>query len=236
MTVDGALLKLGQEIARHVIRTCLDARRDGGQRGKNLTDLLALSAPDKISRRELAAQLKAINEEYARRLQPCYTAESGELPEHERLAAVHAVADTLSAVQLHDRALFDANLDAAKLAQRIRRQAPHAIRQAGLNEPAAALYDAMPVECCRTIVSAVQQLPAFGSRAAVEQLRRMTESARQHDRMTALLTQLVAGPQEPDRDAEFERQYRDVIAECLDGLYLYGSTRHRRPVSALPIY
>ena len=58
--------------------------------------------PDKIGRRELADQLKTINEEYARRLQQCCAAEFGGLPEHERLAAVHAVADTLSATDLHD--------------------------------------------------------------------------------------------------------------------------------------
>jgi NACHT domain len=222
MTVDGAALKIGQEIAKHVVRACLDVHRERDQRGKDMVDLLTVSVPDKIRRRELARQFATIGERSAQRLQPLYGVEFKDLPDNERLAAINAVADTLSIADLGDRALFDADADPVKLVRSVRRQVPNAVRQAGLSEPAAALYERMLEESCRAIVHIVQQLPAFEPRATAELLSRTSDLARQLDQIMERMPRLSSAAAERERDAEFDRQYRRVLTESLDTLELYG--------------
>jgi hypothetical protein len=75
---------------------------------------------------------------------------------------------------LTDRALFAVDVDAAKLASRLRVGQSRAKTAAGLSEAGGAFYDAALDRCCQLYVRAVVQVPAFVGRSSAEILSRLS--------------------------------------------------------------
>ena len=97
------------------------------------------------------------------------------LDDGERAAALLAVGDAFERADLTDRALFAVDVDAAKLASRLRAGQPWAKTDAGLGEASGALYDAALDRCCELYVRAVVQVPTFVGRSSAEILNRLSD-------------------------------------------------------------
>ncbi|MEV6953570.1 NACHT domain-containing protein [Streptomyces sp. NPDC051183] len=137
------------------------------------------------------------------------------LPEHERLAALDAVADAFAGAQgLDPDALFAADLDPGALAAAL--PVP---RAAGLSTAAEAAYRDLVRLCCAHAVEYVTTLPGFGARADVELVRRTGQLARAVDRLAA---------DRPDGAAyAFEQRYAQYVADTHGRVQLFGLTLSR---------
>ena len=114
------------------------------------------------------------------------------LDDGERAAALLAVHDAFTRVDLTDRALFAVDVDAAKLASRLRAGQPRAKIIAGLGEAGGAFYDAALDRCCVLYVRAVVQVPTFVGRSSSEILKRVSDLPdRVADRLSDLPNQVV---------------------------------------------
>ncbi|MFD7081275.1 NACHT domain-containing protein [Streptomyces sp. NPDC059918] len=132
------------------------------------------------------------------------------LPEHERLAALDAVADAFATLgPLDADALFEADLDPAILAGTLPPPPP------GLNAAAERLYRDLIALCCAHAVEYVTTLPAFGARADVELVRRTGALGRALDRLDH------AGG---GTAYAFEERYAHYVAETHGRMQLFGVT------------
>jgi hypothetical protein len=219
--LDEAVLGVGRQIIGQVVRTWLGARRAEADRNSELVDLLAVSVADSFHRRRLVRQLEDIGDQAAARLKPLCEHEFRQLPENERLAALHALTDALATADLGDRALFDADADPMKVALAVRQRVPKATEL--LSEAATAFYDALLDASCIALVRIVRELPAFQPRAMVELLGRMSRIADQIGDLSDRLprTSLTA-PAGTTHDDEFGRRYLHLIGDSLDDLELFG--------------
>ncbi|MGH3624457.1 MAG: NACHT domain-containing protein [Sciscionella sp.] len=231
MSLDDATLSIGRQLVKHAVAAWLDVHREQAQRGRELVDLLAVGVVDRFHRRDLARQFEKIGDDAARRLQPLYSVEFGDLPENERAAALDAVVDALTEADLCDRSLFAADVDPIKLAVRVRGQVPNMARRAGLNEGATELYRAVLDQSCVALVSIVRRLPEFQVRALSELLGRTASLA---DDIGVVLERLprtsLDAPQGRQHDNEFRHRYLELVSSELDKLDLFGvDTHHYRP-------
>ncbi|MEV7442130.1 NACHT domain-containing protein [Streptomyces sp. NPDC091204] len=158
-----------------------------------------------------------LGEREMRRLADTLAARLGDatarLPEHERLAALDAVADAFAALgPLDARALYAADLDPAALAAAV--PPP----PAGLAPAAGALYGRLVRLCCEHAVEHATTLPGFGARTDVELVRRTGELARAMDRL---------GAAEDGTPYAFEERYAEYIARTHGRLQLFGLTLSR---------
>jgi hypothetical protein len=114
------------------------------------------------------------------------------LDDGERAAALLAVQKAFERADLTDRALFAVDVDAAKLARRLRAGQPRAKTVAGLGEAGGAFYDAALDRCCELYVRAVVQVPAFVGRSSAEILSRISDLPDQvADRLSELPVQVA---------------------------------------------
>ncbi|MEV7418099.1 NACHT domain-containing protein [Streptomyces sp. NPDC089919] len=137
------------------------------------------------------------------------------LPEHERLAALDAVADAFAGPGAMDAgAAFAADLDPARLAARL--AVPNG---AGLSTAAEAVCRELILTACTHAVEYLTTMPSFGARADVELVRRTGELQRSLDRLA-----------EPADGAvhAFEARYTRYLAETHGRLQLFGLTTGRR--------
>lgn len=139
------------------------------------------------------------------------------LPEHERLAAVEAVKDTLAAAgALTADRLFAVDLDPERLA------AGFPAAPAGLSEHAAGLYRELLERCCAHVVEQLTAEPSFMARAAVEQVR---EAGRTRDLVEDVRDRL--GPRPDAAALDFERRYAEFVATTHSRMGLFGLTLGR---------
>ncbi|MCF3180948.1 NACHT domain-containing protein [Streptomyces polychromogenes] len=136
------------------------------------------------------------------------------LPEHERLAALDAVADAFAAPGgAGADALFAADLDPARLAARL--PVPEG---AGLSPAAEVLARDLIRLACTHAVEYLTTLPSFGARAEVELVRRAGALQRSVDRL--------AEPGNGSAHA-FEDRYARWVADTHGRLQLFGLTTGR---------
>ncbi|GHE62140.1 NACHT domain-containing protein [Streptomyces vinaceus] len=154
-------------------------------------------------------EIRRLTQALASRMGPA----CGSLPEHERLAALDAVADAFATLgPLTPESLFAVDLDPAALAATLPPPPP------GLSPPAGALYGRLIRLCCAHAVEYVTTLPAFGARTDVELVRRTGELGRALDRLA----------DRSDGAAHaFEERYARYVAEAHGRLQLFGVTTGR---------
>ncbi|MFI5665932.1 NACHT domain-containing protein [Streptomyces sp. NPDC051704] len=178
--------------------------------GAGLTADPAAPAPRRRRPTELGdPEIRHLTQTLASRMGPV----CGSLPEHERLAALDAVADAFTTLgPLTADALLAADLDPSALAATLPPPPP------GLNEAAQRLYRDLVALCCAHAVEYATTLPGFGARTGVELVRRTGELARAVDRLA----------DRPDGSAHaFEERYARYVAETHDRLQLFGLTLSR---------
>ncbi|MFD0268453.1 NACHT domain-containing protein [Streptomyces sp. NPDC127106] len=160
-----------------------------------------------------APELRRLAEQLADRLGGA----ASRLPEHERLAALDAVADAFALAgpdRLDADALLAADLDPTQLAAKV--PVPPA---AGLDPAAEAVCRDLIRLACVHAVEYLTTLPSFGARADVELVRRTGTLQRTVDRLA----------DRADGAAHaFEERYARYVADTHGRLQLFGLTTGRR--------
>ncbi|GAA0279252.1 NACHT domain-containing protein [Streptomyces polychromogenes] len=137
------------------------------------------------------------------------------LPEHERLAALDAVADAFAGLGGVDAdAVFAADLDPVRLAALLPVPAG-----AGLSPSAQAVARDLVRLACAHTVEYLTTLPSFGARAEVELVRRAGALQRSVDRL--------AGRAGDGAGHAFEERYARWVADTHGRLQLFGLTTGR---------
>ncbi|WAZ20809.1 NACHT domain-containing protein [Streptomyces cinnabarinus] len=182
------LVRLAATVVQTIAKSALTPRPGAGLVPDPLRPLPRPASPDRLAR--------VLGE----RIAGAYAT----LPEHERLAAVAAVQDTLAAAGTLDAdRLFAVDLDPGRLAQELRRPVTD------LTERARELYGELLGLCCEHLIEQLTAQPSFPARAAVEQTRRSGELLRSR-------------PQAETPD--FEGRYAEFITGTHSRLELFGLT------------
>ncbi|RSS80870.1 NACHT domain-containing NTPase [Streptomyces sp. WAC06614] len=207
--VETAVLRTASTAAGWLWRTRL-----GQVPGARLTDRPVRPAPRWRRPEELGTpEVRRLAEELAARLGPA----AARLPEHERLAALDAVADAFALLGgVGADALFAADLDPAELAARLPVPAG-----AGLGPEAEALARDLIRLTCTHAVEYLTALPSFAARADVELVRRTGALQRSVDRLDRLADRADGAAH------AFEERYARYVAEAYGRLQLFGLTTGR---------
>ena len=167
VALESMALSLAKTIVQKAAGAWIADRRTAEERKKELRALLTprfrRAAPEQRFLDEAASDLASFSHEFRG------------LDDGERAAALLAVRDAFERADLTDRALFAVDVDAAKLASRLRAGQPRAKTDAGLGEAGGAFYDAALDRCCELYVRAVVQVPAFVGRSSAEILNRLSD-------------------------------------------------------------
>jgi len=139
------------------------------------------------------------------------------LDDGERAAALQTVRNTFERADLTDRALFAVDVDAEKLARRLRAGQPRAKTAAGLGEAGGAFYDAALHRCCELYVRAVVQVPTFVGRSSAEILNRLSDLPDQlADRVAAILREAQAAVADPDGGVTVAGRLLEEVTDPFD--------------------
>ena len=167
VALESLALSLAKTIVQKAAGAWIAGRLAAEERKKELTALLTprfrRESPEQRFLDEAASDLASFSHEFRG------------LDDGERAAALFAVRDAFDRADLTDRALFAVDVDAAKLASRLRAGQPRAKIVAGLGEAGGAFYDAALDRCCELYVRAVVQVPAFVGRSSAEILSRLSD-------------------------------------------------------------
>ena len=191
VALESTALSLAKTIVQKAAGAWIADRLAAEERKKELTALLTPrfrhASPEQRFVGEAASDLASFSHEFRG------------LDDGDREAALLAVRDAFERADLTDRALFAVDLDAAKLARRLRAGQPRAKTAAGLGEAGGAFYDAALDRCCQLYVRAVVQVPAFVGRSSAEILNRLSDLPDQvADRVINTLRQAQAAVADPD--------------------------------------
>ncbi|GAA4717720.1 NACHT domain-containing protein [Phytohabitans rumicis] len=233
-TVEAALVKVGQAVVVPAFRWWLAERRRREEATLPLGELINRRFTDGFARRKLEREVAAMTDAVAERLAPLQRA--GDLPDHERRAALDAVVDAFTVVAA-DEALFAADADGARLAALIRVRAADRPDRAGLSDAAARLYDVVLDECCDVYVRAVVHLASFAPRATAEVLSRLAGQAEQLAQILARLpVRSLDAPAGTGEDEQFRHRYLSHLSSTLDEMELFGvDVRNYRPRATLSV-
>ena len=167
VALESMALSLAKTIVQKAAGAWIADRRTAEVSKKELRALLTpwfrREAPEQRFLDEAASELASFSHEFRG------------LDDGERAAALLAVRDAFERADLTDRALFAVDVDAAKLASRLRAGQPRAKTVAGLGEAGGAFYDAALDRCCELYVRAVVQVPTFVGRSSAEILNRLSD-------------------------------------------------------------
>ena len=191
VALDPITLSLAKTIIQKAAGAWIADRLAAEERKKELTALLTprfqRASPEQRFVGEAASELASFSHEFRG------------LDDGERAAALQAVHNAFKRADLTDRALFAVDVDAAKLARRLRARQPQAKTAAGLGEAGGAFYDKALDRCCQLYVRAVVQVPAFVGRSSAEILSRLTDLPDQIEaRFVNALREAQAAVADPD--------------------------------------
>ena len=191
VALESMALSLAKTIVQKAAGAWIADRRTAEERKKELSALLTprfrRAAPEQRFLDEAASELASFSHEFRG------------LDDGERAAALQAVHNAFERADLTDRALFAVDVDAAKLARRLRAGQPRAKTTAGLGEAGGAFYDAALDRCCELYVRAVVQVPTFVGRSSAEILNRLSDLPDQvAARVAAVLREAQAAVSDPD--------------------------------------
>ncbi|MEV4753625.1 NACHT domain-containing protein [Micromonospora sp. NPDC049559] len=217
MSVEAITIALGGAVVKGAVGIWLGSNKIAADMIGVAVDIAGQRLTGYRERRRFTRMVDESAEVVAERLEPLILGEYRGLPENERLAAVAAVTDTLDRVALTDDDLFAMDLDAGQLDRYVRRAVPDAKHRAGLSAEAGSLYDLVLRESCTYIIQFRTVLPQTGIAGMGELLRR---DAQLLDLVREALDRL------PKRrgEGDFERDYRQLVANRLDEIEFFGAT------------
>lgn len=213
-------LLLGAAVVKTACKVWLKDNAFAADAAVTLVDIVKAKVSDAREQRRVRNLFEDLEERVADNVTAGLTAEFGNLPDHERAAAVLAVRDTFDRAKPSAAAVFAANLTAAGLERLLR---PYG-RTATLSADATALYDRVLRDCCAYVVEVANVLPGFETGVFREILTRQHEIMRRIDERFDLLPMQLGGA-----GAEtFEPTYRRLVVKQLDKVELFGVTTSER--------
>lgn len=219
--VVGVLTQVASELADDLLDTAVAPYRGA----RTVADPVRLDRrPHKRWRHLDSAAVSRLVGRLAERLTPVSAELLRDLPEHEWLAALQAVADSLAtAVPLDAELVIErARLRPERLEELVRERSSDVRTGAALSEPGTAAYDRVLREVCAQVVEFVTARPEFASRAHVQTVR---DNGELLDGVRELRETLAQ-----DRTArEFEVRYGETVTRLLDSLELFGVTLRHTP-------
>ena len=166
VALESTALSLAKTIVQKAAGAWIADRRTAEESKKELSALLTLrfrrAAPEQRSLDVAVAELASFGRYEFRGLD-----------DGDRAAALQAVHNVFNCADLTDGGLFVVDLDAAKLARRLR--AGQRGRRPTPGEVGGAFYDAVLDRCCQLYVRAVEQVPTFVGRSLAEMLNRLSD-------------------------------------------------------------
>lgn len=215
--LEAVLIGLGTAVAKTACGIWLGESRLANEIGNSAIDQAVVRLTGTREKRQFQRFWDQAVENVAAQLEPLIDAEFRGLPEHEKLAAVDAVALTFEKAALTEADLFKLDLDAGYLDRHLRAGDPGRASTAGLSAPATRLYDLLLRECCAYTIEVVRTLPGADLTGIAELLRRDRQILEQLETALARL---------PVRRGvvDFERDYRQLVANRLDRVELFGAT------------
>ncbi|MBV1855614.1 NACHT domain-containing protein [Catellatospora tritici] len=215
--IEIAAIGLGTQVARIACGVWVADESLSGQIGSSLIDVVSQRLTSTREQRQFRRVWEQAAELVADRIEPLIHAEFRRLDEGERIAVIDAVAATFRAASLNEADLFARDLDAGYLDRHVRSQDPGRVDRAGLVQDGTALYSLLLRECCAYVIEIVRTLPQAGIVALTEVLRRERQVL---DDLRTVLERLPARRGLDD----FERDYRQLVANQLDRVEFFGAT------------
>lgn len=207
---------LGAAVVKGVCGIWLGGNPIATSVSNSIIDAVAGQLRTEREQRQFKRARDQIAELVAERVETMLEREFRTLPEYERLAAIHAVKEVFESAQLTDDDLFARDLDAGYMDRHLGRATPGLVEQRQLSTDGAALFRLLRRECCAYLIELVQNLPSSGIAGVRELLRRDTQI------QTDLRTVLERLPARRGV-ADFEADYRQLIANHLDRIQLFGA-------------
>ncbi|MFF5083842.1 NACHT domain-containing protein [Actinoplanes sp. NPDC000266] len=214
------------EVATYVLGTAVAKTACGLWAGENkLLNEIGNSTVDRVAaaltggrqQRQFIRIWEEAAEAVSDRLETWITTEFRTVEPAEREAAVLAVRDTFEQAALSEADLFKSDLDAGFLGRHLRSQSPDRAGRAGLSEGGTRLYDLLLRESAAYTIEIARTLPATSVNALTELLARSRQIIGDLEAVLDRLPRLRVG-------ADFERDYRQLVANLLDRIELYGAT------------
>jgi len=231
VTLDSAVLKVGSAVGRKVVTSWLNDRTRKTRRGSDLSRLIVAKLPEIRRQREFRREIELIEEEVAERLKPLVAHEYRSMSENDRTAVLILVADCIALSDLSDSVLYDLDMRASALSDRISTESADRLREATLGESGEQFFSAMLRACCWMIMNLVRELPEFSAVTAIETLRRCGDIVRTLDSIKLLQSAVTLdAPAGVTLDADFRSRYLRYISDSRDKLDLFGVvTKRFRP-------
>ncbi|MGV9366039.1 NACHT domain-containing protein [Amycolatopsis sp. NPDC003731] len=228
---------MGTAVVSSAVKSWLTQRRGALERDSSLAELVQARLGAGFPRRRFDRELEALVDVVSERIEYLCRREVPELSDNERISALAEVASAFERANLSDADLFEVDVDAAKLARRLRAALPDAPERAGLSEAAMWFYHLVLDESCDYFVRLVVQLTPFAARAGAELLGRVSGLSEQLERvLTRLPAPTLMAPTGTASDAAFRSRYLRQISETLDDIELFGvDTRRYRPRTTLSV-
>ncbi|ADJ45889.1 large ATP-binding protein [Amycolatopsis mediterranei S699] len=231
------MLKVGTAVVNSAVKSWLTSRKSELERQSSLAELVQVRMGGGFSRRRFDREIEALVDVVSERLLLVCRQEVPDLDDGERSAALAEVAAAFERANLADADLFEVDVDAAKLAARLRATLPAAAERAGLGEAGTWFHRRVLEECCGYYVRLVVHLTPFAARAGAELLGRVSGLAEQLERvLNRLPAPSLMAPGGTASDTAFRSRYLRQISETLDDLELFGvDTRSYRPRTTLSV-
>jgi NACHT conflict system protein/NACHT domain-containing protein len=235
--MEPVVLRVGTAVVSSAVKSWLTNRRSAAERDKSLAELVQTRIGDVFSRRRFDREVDALVDVVSERLVLLCQQEIPDLDDRERLAALAEVASAFERADLSDADLFQVDVDASKLARRLRANLPDAPDRAGLGEAATWFYRRVLEECCAYYIRLVVHLTPFAARASAELLGRVSGLSDQLERiLTRLPAPTLTAPAGTELDTAFRARYLRLVSETLDDIELFGvDTRNYRPRTTLSV-
>jgi hypothetical protein len=198
------------QVSQGIVGAALDVWSSRRNPNQSLAQLLDEQVPSAVERRRLERTFEEMQVTVAKRL--AKDAGSGNLPDHERAAAISAASDSFAYASLNQEDLLNAAMSPSSVANIVRDRSRLVRRKAGLSEGADRLCDLLVDEMSAVLVQLVASLPNWNSRA-------LTHLLRQQEELNASLKQTLDQFPSPASLSQVDRgldSYRRSVISVLD--------------------
>ncbi|WP_410598364.1 NACHT domain-containing protein [Amycolatopsis sp. lyj-90] len=227
---------MGTAVVSSAVKSWLTNRRATAEQDSSLAELVQTRMGVGFSRRRFDREVEALVDVVSERLVLLCRQEIPDLDEGERLAALAEVASAFERANLADADLFEVDVDASKLARRLRANLPDVPERAGLGDAATWFYRRVLEECCVYYVRLVVHLTPFAARASAELLGRVSGLSEQLERvLNRMPAPTLMAPDGTGSDTAFRSQYLRLVSETLDDIELFGVGTRYRPRTTLSV-
>lgn len=227
-------LGVSASVAKLVIKLAMPEGSARDAIADSASKLLERRISDFTARRKAERLLDEVQDEVSKRLVDAFNSEFPELTHEDKEAASIAVAELLASAPMSELAMVS-NLDGGSLYRRVLDSDTGRIRSLGGDVSLAANF--LLKEVCVYTVSVAEKFPDFRSALARELLQRSDQI---RDDLVELIARVddLRSTADTDKSKEastFETDYKRLLVNQLDRLYLFGLRQLNEATSQYPL-